>query len=146
MAATMGAQLARSIARTRAVTEQIKDEKGPLSLEYLGEQIVNYAKIYAPYQDQTGNLRRSCAHGLVPPMESVNVLFETTEGAQGAAIINTDRDIIWEAIVAGMKYGMYVEAKAAYWVLSGAVEHYRPQAAAIVGRKLRFQSGDRVKT
>lgn len=85
------------------------------ALEAVLRLMVNYSKQHGPWTDRTGNLRASIDYKI----------DKTSEGLLGV-------------FYAGMDYAVHVEFRHGYWVLSGAVEHYRPMLKKIFGSELEI--------
>ena len=85
-------------------------------MQYLGEELVKYAKDKHNYTDRTGNLTNSISYVVVRNKEIVFGPDQSTTGQEAALqaalkMIDTLPDCIALVIVAGMNYAAYVEAK-----------------------------------
>ena len=90
-------------------------------LYYLGELCVNEARTMGSYKDRTSNLRSSIGYGVFKDGEAVMTGgFEPLNGAEEGA--ETGRKLLEKiggehpngyalVVVAGMNYGVYVEAR-----------------------------------
>lgn len=88
---------------------------------YVGEQVLNAARITNSYKDQTGNLRSSIGYvvaidGEIVQMSSFDTVKEGRDGSRGGKeyAIQLVRDFpkgIVLIVVAGMNYASYVSAK-----------------------------------
>lgn len=104
-------------AQVAAFRERV--EKATLfQLQYLGEQLVTYAKEQHNYTDRTGNLTNSIAYAVVKEGKIVSYGGENQpgEGADTALKVATDYaasvpNTFSLIVVAGMNYAAYVEAK-----------------------------------
>ena len=104
-------------AQVAAFRERV--EKATLfQLQYLGEQLVMYAKEQHNYTDRTGNLTNSIAYAVVKEGKIVSYGGENQpgEGADTALKVATDYaasvpNTFSLIVVAGMNYAAYVEAK-----------------------------------
>ena len=135
------AQVDRAMARTRALSVFIQEQQAPAGLALACEQIVNYAKMNGPYVDRTGNLRRSIAYTIVGPHEKASAPFGTVGGAvPDPVMIENDGSETWGVVYAGMRYGLYVERKPGYWVLSGAVNATMPAMREVLGDGLKLKA------
>lgn len=133
-------QVAQAERSLRRVSGIIRDNKLPGSLAFIGEMLANYSKDHGPWKTQTGNLRRSITWQVLAPGESTRVRYETeTEGIQTATAVNDTAGPML-VFMAGMKYAVYVEFKADYWVLRGSVEHFRPVIREMLGDKIKIRS------
>lgn len=92
-------------------------------LRFVGEKAVNEARANGTYKDQTANLRNSIGYVIVVNGKIVDQDFSSTAtGAKPSADnpVKYGRDLAYEIalgqpdialiVVAGMKYGLYVEA------------------------------------
>ncbi len=89
-----------------------------LQLQYLGEELVSYAKEQHNYTDRTGNLTNSIAYAVVKEGKIVSYGGENQpgEGADTALKVATEYaasvpNTFSLIVVAGMNYAVYVEAK-----------------------------------
>ena len=104
-------------AQVAAFRERV--EKATLfQLQYLGEQLVAYAREQHNYTDRTGNLTNSIAYAVVKEGKIVSYGGENQpgEGADTALKVATDYaasvpNTFSLIVVAGMNYAAYVEAK-----------------------------------
>ena len=104
-------------AQVAAFRERV--EKATLfQLQYLGEQLVTYAKEQHNYTDRTGNLTNSIAYAVVKEGKIVSYGGENQpgEGADAALKVATDYaasvpNTFSLIVVAGMNYAAFVEAK-----------------------------------
>lgn len=104
-------------AQVAAFRERV--EKATLfQLQYLGEQLVTYAKEQHNYTDRTGNLTNSIAYAVVKEGKIVTYGGENQpgEGADTALKVATEYaasvpNTFSLIVVAGMNYAAYVEAK-----------------------------------
>ena len=104
-------------AQVAAFRERV--EKATLfQLQYLGEQLVAYAREQHNYTDRTGNLTNSIAYAVVKEGKIVTYGGENQpgEGADTALKVATDYaasvpNTFSLIVVAGMNYAAYVEAK-----------------------------------
>lgn len=104
-------------AQVAAFRERV--EKATLfQLQYLGEQLVTYAKDQHNYTDRTGNLTNSIAYAVVKEGKIVSYGGENQpgEGADTALKVATDYaasvpNTFSLIVVAGMNYAAFVEAK-----------------------------------
>lgn len=88
---------------------------------YVGEQVLNAARMTNSYKDQTGNLRSSIGYvvaidGEIVQMSSFDTVKEGRDGSRGGKeyAIQLVRDFpkgIVLIVVAGMNYASYVSAK-----------------------------------
>ena len=88
---------------------------------YVGEQVLNAARMTNSYKDQTGNLRSSIGYvvaidGEIVQMSSFDTVKEGQDGSRGGKeyAIQLVRDFpkgIVLIVVAGMNYASYVSAK-----------------------------------
>lgn len=88
---------------------------------YIGEQVLNAARMTNSYKDQTGNLRSSIGYvvaidGEIVQMSSFDTVKEGRDGSRGGKeyAIQLVRDFpkgIVLIVVAGMNYASYVSAK-----------------------------------
>lgn len=95
----------------------------------LGEKCVNEAREYGSYKDQTGNLRSSIGYGVYKDGQPLAIgdfhqVSKGTDGAiEGRALLDRIAGQYPNGyaliVVAGMNYGVYVEARG-YNVLSSA--------------------------
>lgn len=93
------------------------DDKTLQTLQYLGEQFVNKARLNGNYTDRTGNLRSSIGYIILHDAKVIDKNFEgKTEGKnQGQTVANEvglqyPKGFVLIG-VAGMNYAAYVEAK-----------------------------------
>ena len=104
-------------AQVAAFRERV--EKATLfQLQYLGEQLVAYAREQHNYTDRTGNLTNSIAYAVVKEGKIVTYGGENQpgEGADTALKVATEYaasvpNTFSLIVVAGMNYAAYVEAK-----------------------------------
>jgi len=102
-----------------------QEKKSLLSLQYLGEEFVNKARLTGNYTDRTGNLRSSVGYIILHDGKAVDRNFEgrqigKDQGQKVANEVATQYPRGWVLIgVAGMEYAAYVEAKN-YDVISGS--------------------------
>ena len=104
-------------AQVAAFRERV--EKATLfQLQYLGEQLVAYAREQHNYTDRTGNLTNSIAYAVVKEGKIVSYGGENQpgEGADTALKVATEYaasvpNTFSLIVVAGMNYAAYVEAK-----------------------------------
>lgn len=104
-------------AQVTAFRERV--EKATLfQLQYLGEQLVAYAREQHNYTDRTGNLTNSIAYAVVKEGKIVTYGGENQpgEGADTALKVATEYaasvpNTFSLIVVAGMNYAAYVEAK-----------------------------------
>lgn len=101
------------------------------SLQYLGEEFVNKARLSGNYTDRTGNLRSSIGYIILHNGKVVDENFKLSEkgtdrnsglkmASKVANEVATQYPQGWVLIgVAGMEYAAYVEAKN-YDVISGS--------------------------
>jgi|GEM_PF-5394383 len=97
------------LAVNRAVSDIEKRETA--RLDYACRLIVNTAKQYAPYKDDTGHLRNGYGHKVV----------EVGRGNRVGVVFNR------------MEYAPHVEFTPNYWVLSGAVNMLRAELLTVLG-------------
>lgn len=101
----------------QAAAFQKRVEQAAISLmQYLGEELVKYAKDKHNYTDRTGNLTNSIGYVVVRNKEIVFGPDQSSTGQTAALqaalkMIDTLPDCISLIIVAGMNYAAYVEAK-----------------------------------
>ena len=98
------------------------DERIVDQLYYLGEMCVNEARQNGSYKDRTGNLRSSIGYGVFKDGQPIGTGgFEPLEGATDEGS-QTGRNLLMKiggehtegyvlVVVAGMNYGVYVEAR-----------------------------------
>ena len=93
------------------------DEKAILTLQYLGEQFVNNARLSGNYTDRTGNLRSSIGYIILKDGVTVDKNFEgKAKGKSKAKSVSSEvasqypKGLVLIG-VAGMEYAAYVEAK-----------------------------------
>lgn len=107
----------------RVIEEQ--DKKTLLSLQYMGEEFVNKARLTGNYTDRTGNLRSSVGYIILHNGKVVDRNFEgkqvgKDQGQKVAIEVAAQYPRGWVLIgVAGMEYAAYVEAKN-FDVISGS--------------------------
>lgn len=104
------------IAAQAAAFQQRVEQAAIFLMQYLGEELVKYAKDKHNYTDRTGNLTNSISYVVVRNKEIVFGPDNSTvadDAALQAALkmIETLPDCIALLIVAGMNYAAYVEAK-----------------------------------
>lgn len=86
-------------------------------MQYLGEELVKYAKAMHNYTDRTGNLTNSISYVVVKNKDIVFGPADQSDKPQEAALkaamkmIATLPDCVALVVVAGMNYAAYVEAK-----------------------------------
>lgn len=109
------------------------DDKTLETLQFMGEQFVNNARIKGNYNDRTGNLRSSIGYIIVDKGNIVQSNFQTSgSGADGKTGMNKAEDFANEVAlinpkgiiligVAGMEYSLYVEKRHHLDVISGSV-------------------------
>lgn len=93
-------------------------------LRYAGEMAVNEARTAGSYQDRTGNLRASKGYAIILNGRIVEDTFigsseGVTKGKALAQDLARQQTEIALVVVAGMKYGSYVESRG-YNVLTSA--------------------------
>lgn len=104
------------IAAQAAAFQKRVEQAAIFLMQYLGEELVKYAKDKHNYTDRTGNLTNSISYVVVRNKEIVFGPDQSSTG-QAAALqaalkmIDTLPDCISLIIVAGMNYAAYVEAK-----------------------------------
>lgn len=104
------------IAAQAAAFQKRVEQAAIFLMQYLGEELVKYAKDKHNYTDRTGNLTNSIGYVVVRNKEIVFGPDQSSTG-QAAALqaalkmIETLPDCISLIIVAGMNYAAYVEAK-----------------------------------
>ncbi len=104
------------IAAQAAAFQKRVEQAAIFLMQYLGEELVKYAKDKHNYTDRTGNLTNSIGYVVVRNKEIVFGPDQSSTG-QAAALqaalkmIDTLPDCISLIIVAGMNYAAYVEAK-----------------------------------
>lgn len=104
------------IAAQAAAFQKRVEQAAIFLMQYLGEELVKYAKDKHNYTDRTGNLTNSIDYVVVRNKEIVFGPDQSSTG-QAAALqaalkmIDTLPDCISLIIVAGMNYAAYVEAK-----------------------------------
>lgn len=104
------------IAAQAAAFQKRVEQAAIFLMQYLGEELVKYAKDKRNYTDRTGNLTNSIGYVVVRNKEIVFGPDQSSTG-QAAALqaalkmIDTLPDCISLIIVAGMNYAAYVEAK-----------------------------------
>lgn len=104
------------IAAQAAAFQKRVEQAAIFLMQYLGEELVKYAKDKHNYTDRTGNLTNSIKYVVVRNKE---IVFgpDLSSTGQAAALqaalkmIDTLPDCISLIIVAGMNYAAYVEAK-----------------------------------
>ena len=102
-----------------------QERKSLLSLQYIGEEFVNKARLSGNYTDRTGNLRSSVGYIILHNGKVVDRNFEGRRAGQDAGRKVASQVALqyptgWVLIgVAGMEYAAYVEAKN-YDVISGS--------------------------
>lgn len=104
------------------------------SLFYLGEELINEARVSGTYTDRTGNLRSSVGYVIFVDGEKVNYNLIDKSGEAEAEAKDFINSIIREepmlskgvslVFFAGMEYALYVEAKG-YDVISGSIPEER---------------------
>lgn len=114
--------LASAIAKTEAVRIGV-GEAQRMVMSFVLSNLVNYAKLRAPFTDRTGNLRASISWKILER----GVLSGT--GTPGSGIVGI--------FYAGMHYAVHVEVKDGYWVLSGAMKDLEPLIGEMLGKNLR---------
>lgn len=85
------------------------------AMESVLMDIVNFVKANGPWHDRTGNLRNSISHS-------------APELLPGGGV----RGVVY----AGMEYAIYVEYCDGYWVLSGAMEEFRPRILNLIKERM----------
>ena len=95
------------------------------SYKYIGEQIVNNARMNANFTDQTGNLRHSIGYKVYNNGRSIEENFQgsdegMTAGKSIADELGKSTKGINLIVVAGMDYASYVEDRG-YDVISGSI-------------------------
>lgn len=138
-------QAARAMTRVNRASGMLTGVKAEASMHYLGGLMTNHAKDQSrsgAWKTQTGNLRRSITHAVLKPGQKVAVPYMTeTDGIKMVNVFNqTDGPML--VVFAGMTYGIYVEMKPGYDVLSSAVEKYKPLAKELLGSKIKFTKAD----
>lgn len=104
--------------RKTAALARIGEVKWRTAVEYVLRELRDYARLHAPFTDRTGNLRNSIAYEMDP-------------GGRPAG-----------TLLAGMKYGIFVERREGYWVLQGAIDFYRPKLDEIFRGRIRIEEPD----
>ncbi len=104
------------IAAQAAAFQKRVEQAAIFLMQYLGEELVKYAKDKHNYTDRTGNLTNSISYAVVRNKEIVFGPDHSTTGQEAALqaalkMIETLPDCIALVIVAGMNYAAYVEAK-----------------------------------
>lgn len=104
-------------AQVRAFQERV-EKAAVFQLQYLGENLVNYAKDQHNYTDRTGNLTNSMGYAVVRGFKIVTYGGENQpgEGADNALSVAMQyaqqcTNTFSLIVVAGMNYAAYVEAK-----------------------------------
>ena len=88
------------------------------AVEYILQELRDYARLNAPFTDRTGNLRNSIAYEMDPDGKPAGTLM------------------------AGMVYAIHVERLEGYWVLSGALDFYAPKIDELFAGRIRIEQPD----
>lgn len=97
--------------------EKEADKKLLQTLQYLGEQFVNKARISGNYTDRTGNLRSSVGYIILNNGKIIDSNFQGKQKGKNQGISVANEVAITHPVgyvligVAGMNYAAYVEAK-----------------------------------
>ena len=104
------------------------------TLSYIGEHVVNTARLSGEYLDQTGNLRSSIGYiisidGEIIRQGEFNVVKDGKDGTKSGealaqALAKTSKGITL-IVVAGMHYAIYVSAKGLDVLDSAYIELYK---------------------
>lgn len=113
-------QFGKGVVAAQVAAFQERLEKATIfQLNYLGEQLVKYAKDMHNYTDRTGNLTNSIAYAVLRGSEIVTYGGENQPGDGADNALATARLFASQIgghtfsliVVAGMNYAAYVEAK-----------------------------------
>jgi len=104
--------------RKTAALARVGPMKWRDAVEFVLRELRDYARQHAPFKDRTGNLRNS-------------IDFEMDPGGAPAG-----------TLFAGMRYAIFVERRAGYWVLQGAIDFYRPKIDQIFKGLIRIETPD----
>lgn len=104
--------------RKTAALVGINEVKLRDAVQYILQELEGYAKRNAPFTDRTGNLRNSIAYQMDPPPAAAGTLL------------------------AGEKYGIFVERREGYWVLQGAIDFYAPIIDRLFAGRIRIERPD----
>lgn len=141
--------------RLRAAFE-IKKQRLMMAMESVMIEMVNYIKEQGPWTDRTANLRNSVSYAgpFYGTADEVSETFETMSGTYRDTVGRT-RDYqskkttlhapaiggfgstITGVIYAGMEYAIFIEYKEGYWVLSGAMEEFRPKLVEMIRKRMQ---------
>ncbi|OUN01417.1 MAG: hypothetical protein BAA04_04835 [Firmicutes bacterium ZCTH02-B6] len=104
--------------RYTAAMVRLNQTKMRDAVQYILQELRDYARRHAPFRDRTGNLRSSIDYEMDP-----------APAASGS-------------LLAGTEYAIWVELREGYWVLTGAIDFYRPKLDQLFAGLIRIEQPD----
>ncbi len=99
-------------------------------LEWILREMCNYVKQNGPWKDHSSNLRNSISVNMDTmrewPADTPEATLKSLVSQNETPLIEVRGDDFTACLSAGMEYGIWVELKDGYWVLTGAIDHFEP--------------------
>jgi hypothetical protein len=112
--------------------------------EYILRQMCNYVKQNGPWTDRTANLRNSISINMDTMKEwSKDTTPETLKALVSqneTPVLTVQGDDFVGCLSCGMEYGIRVELKDGFWVLTGAIDKFEPLMDTLKSEKIKLEA------